>query len=109
MEFIKAKKSKPNPYQNKINNAYQHVQDIDNQKTTDSMIGSKEKHIVEQEKPNKFFFDQEKQKQKAVKDSKIQQNDETITLTADFEILKYCKTFFLNFYSKTQTNSELQQ
>ena len=30
MEFIKAKKSKPNPYQNKINNAYQHVQDIDN-------------------------------------------------------------------------------
>ena len=73
------------------------------------MIGSKEKHILEQEKPNKFFFDQEKQKQKAVKDSKIQQNDETITLTADFEILKYCKTFFLNFYSKTQTNSELQQ
>ena len=30
MEFIKAKKSKPNPYQNEINNAYQHVQDTDN-------------------------------------------------------------------------------
>ena len=73
------------------------------------MIGSKEKHILEQENPNKFFFDQEKQKQKVIKDSKIQQNDKTITLTADFEILKYCKTFFLNFYSETQTNSELQQ
>ena len=73
------------------------------------MIGSKEKHILEQVKPNKFFFDQEKQKQKIIKDSKIQQKHKTITLTADFEILKYCKTFFLNFYCKTQTNSELQQ
>lgn len=32
------------------------------------MIGSKEKHILEQVKPNKFFFDQEKQKQKVIKD-----------------------------------------
>ena len=32
-----------------------------------------------------------------------------MSLTNYFEILKYCKTFYFNLYSKTQTNSELQQ
>ena len=61
-QFITIEKTKPNPNQDKIQEAHQH-QDIDNYKISGSIIRSKEKMILEQEKPNKFFFEQEKQKQ----------------------------------------------
>ena len=51
--------------------------------------------ILEQEKPNKFFFDQEKQKQKTIKQLQTIKNDKMITLTNDFQILNYCKKIFL--------------
>ena len=62
--FINIEKTKQNLDQNKIGKARQHLQDIEKNKTTGSIIRSKEKLILEREKPNKFFFDQEKQKQK---------------------------------------------
>ena len=61
-QFITIEKTKPNPNQDKIQEAHQH-QDIDSYKISGSIIRSKEKMILEQEKPNKFFFEQEKQKQ----------------------------------------------
>ena len=63
-QFITIEKTKANPNQDKIQEAHQHLQDIDNYKISGSIIRSKEKMILEQEKPNKFFFHQEKQKQK---------------------------------------------
>ena len=53
--------------------------------------------ILEQEKPNKFFFDQEKQKQKTMKQLETIENDKIITLTNDLQILNYCKNFFSDF------------
>ena len=41
----------------------------------------------------KFFFDQEKQK--TLKQLQIIENDKIITWTNDFQILNYCKKFFL--------------
>ena len=66
-QFITIEKTKANPYQDKIQEAHQYLQDIDNYKISGSIIRSKEKMILQQEKPNKFFFDQEKQKQKTIK------------------------------------------
>lgn len=63
-EIIKNEKNKPNLDQHKINKAHQHLQDIENYKTTGSIMRNKEKIILEKEKPKNFFFDQEKQKQK---------------------------------------------
>ena len=53
--------------------------------------------ILEQEKSNKFFFDQEKQKQKqkTIKQLQTTENDKIITLTNDLQILNYCKKIFL--------------
>ena len=82
-------------------------QDINNYKTAGSIIRSKEKLILEQEKPNKFLFDQGKQKQKSKTIKQLQHttNNETKTITTDYEILKYCKNFFSNVYTKTKTNT----
>ena len=64
-----------NPNQDKIQEAHQQPQDIDNHKTSGSIIRSKEKIIPEHEKPNKFFSDQEKQKQKPIKQLQKIEND----------------------------------
>ena len=73
-------------------------------KITGSIIRSKEKIILEQEKPNNFCFDQEKQKQKTIKQLQNVQNNQTMIITNDFEIVKHCKDFFSTLYTKTQTN-----
>ena len=54
----------------------------------------------------KFFFDKEKQKHKTIKQLHDIQNNETKIITSDYEILKYCKIFFSNLYTKTQTNTK---
>ena len=110
-QFITIEKTKANPNQDKIQEAHQHLQDIDNYKISGSIIRSKEKMILEQEKPNKFFFDQEKQKQKqkTIKQLETIENDKIITLTNDFQILNYCKKFFSDLYTKTQTNAQIQE
>ena len=54
-------KIKNNPDQNKINKAHQHLQDIEAYKINGTILRSKEKVIVEQQKTKNFFFDQEKQ------------------------------------------------
>ena len=108
-QFITIEKTKANPNQDKIQEAHQHLQDIDNYKISGSIIRSKEKMILEQEKPNKFFFDQEKQKQKTIKQLQTIENDKIITLTNDFQILNYCKNLFSDLYTKTQTNAQIQE
>ena len=62
--FINTEKIKQNPNQHKTNKAQQHLEDIQNYKISSSIIRSKEKIILEQEKPNKFFFDKKKNKSK---------------------------------------------
>ena len=110
-QFITIEKTKANPNQDKIQEVHQHLQDIDNYKISGSIIRSKEKMILEQEKPNKFLFDQEKQKQKqkTIKQLQTTENDKIITLTNDFQILNYCKKVFSLLYTKTQTNAQIQE
>ena len=85
-QFLAIEKTKPNPNQDKIQEAHQYLPVTDNYKISGSKIRSKEKIILEQEKPSKFFFDQEKQKQKTIKQLEKIENDKIITLTNDFQI-----------------------
>ena len=85
-QFLAIEKTKPNPNQDKIQEAHQYLPVTDNYKISGSKIPSKEKIILEQEKPSKFFFDQEKQKQKTIKQLEKIENDKIITLTNDFQI-----------------------
>ena len=72
--IITVEKTKPNPNQDKIQEAHQRLQDIDNYKISGSIIRSKEEVILEQKKPNKFFFGLEKQKQKQKNNKTIRKN-----------------------------------
>ena len=108
-QILKSEKLKPNPNQNQINKIHNHLQDIQNYKDTGSIARSKEKLIIEQEKLNKFFFDQEKQKHKTIKQLKKIQNNETEIITSNSKILKYCKNLFSSLYTKTQTNIQIQE
>ena len=109
--FLNTEKMKQDPDLNKTNKAQNQLEDIQNFKDTGSIIRSREKLIIKQEKPNKYFFDHEKQKQKnkTIKQLQDTKNNETEIITSDYEILKYCKIFFSNLYTKTQTNIQIQK
>ena len=61
---ILLEKQKEIPNLNKIKELYNQLEDIQNYKKQGTIIRSKEKLILEQEQPNKYFFEQEKSKQK---------------------------------------------
>ena len=69
-QILKAK-IKISPNQKQTNTWQQELEDIENYKTQGTVIRNKEKIINNQEKPNKFFYQQEKQKQKNSKKIKI--------------------------------------
>ena len=64
ISYITQEKSKLTPNIEKINKYQQELNDIENYKTEGTIIRSKEKVILNEEKPNKYFYSQEKQKQK---------------------------------------------
>ena len=55
--------------------------------------------ILNEEKPNKYFYQIEKQKQ-AKKQIKQLQNEQNKILTTNLEILKECQKFYQNLYNK---------
>ena len=57
-------KQKEIPNLNKITELHNQLENIRNYKKQGTIIRSKEKLILDQEQPNKFFFEQEKSKQK---------------------------------------------
>ena len=61
--YITQEKSKLTPNIEKINKYQQELNEIENYKTEGTIIRSKEKVILNEEKPTKYFYTQEKQKQ----------------------------------------------
>ena len=59
--FIQKTKTRPNLKQIEI--WQQQIEDIENYKIQSTIIRSKEQFIINQEKPNEYFYQQEKQKQ----------------------------------------------
>ena len=71
---------------------------------------SKEKIIIEQERPKKYFFEQEKTKQKIKTINKLEivNNNKINKITNNFEILKECKKYCQTLYTKFPTNKQEQ-
>ena len=61
---ILLEKQKEIPNLNKIKELYNQLEDMQNYKKQGTIIRNKEKLILEQEQPYKYFFEQEKSKQK---------------------------------------------
>ena len=76
------------------------MQDIDNYKIHGTIIRRKEKIILNEEKQTKYFFIQEKQKNKNKKHIKSLQNQQGKILTTNSKILEECKNYFQNLYKK---------
>ena len=64
--------------------------------------------ILNEEKPNKYFYQIEKQKQ-AKKQIKQLQNEQNNTLTTNVEILKECQKFYQNLYNKQKNSLDTQK
>ena len=73
-----------------------------NQKTLKTVIRSKENIILHEEKPTKYFFLQEKQKQKK-KQITILENEQGKFLTKTSDILKECTNYCQKLYTKPKT------
>ena len=83
------------------------MEDIHNYKTHGTIIRSKEIIILNEEKPTKYFFIQEKQKQ-TKKHIKSLQNQQEKILTTNIEILQECKDYFQNLYKNKKHAKELK-
>ena len=70
IQNITTEKSKINPNTDIVNKNQQELNDIENFKINGTIIRSKEKIILNEEKPTKFFYAQEKQKQIKKNDTK---------------------------------------
>ena len=99
---INDEKLKPYPDYKKIEENQTELEDIDNYKTHGTIIRSKEKLILNEEKPTKYFYLQKKQKQNK-KQIKYLKNKEGKILATDSEILQECKNFFQKLYTKQNT------
>ena len=102
IQNITTEKSKINPNTDIINKNQQELNDIENFKINGTIIRSKEKIILNEEKPTKFFYAQEKQKQIKKTIQKLIDKEENI-LQNNEDILKECKNFYENLYKKSKT------
>ena len=101
IENINEEKLKPHPDYKKIEENQTELEDIDNYKIHGTIIRSKEKIILNEEKPTKYFFLQEKQKQNK-KHIKLLKNKQGKILTTNSEILQECKNYFSKLIDKTK-------
>ena len=101
MSVIDNEKTKVTPNQDNIDNWQKALNDIDHYKVQGPIIRSKEKIIINEEKPTKYFYQQEKQTKKHIN---YLQNESNIILKSNFKILKECK----NFYQQLHTSNFIQ-
>ena len=107
VKHIIEEKSKLQPNTRQIEKYQQTVQDIETYKTQGTTIRSKEQIILNEEKPTKYFFLQENQKQNK-KHTKIIINEQGETFQENSEILKECKNYFQKIYKKQETCEKTQ-
>ena len=90
---ILQEKIKTNPDKNKIEKWQRSIENLENYKTQGTVIRSKGRFIVTDEKSTKYFYQQEKQKQ-AKKQIKQLQNGQNKLPTTNSDILKECQNFY---------------
>ena len=95
--YITQEKSKLTLNIEKINKYRQEPNEIKNYKYEDTIIRSKEKVILNEEKPTKYFYSQEKQKQSNKNITTLIDDKENI-LQKNTDILNECKNFHQKLY-----------
>ena len=93
------------PEEPKITNWQNKIDDTENYKKQGTIIRSKEIKIVNEEIPNKFFFQQEQQKQSKKQITQLQ-NNRNKTLSTNTDILQECQNFYQKLYEK-QNNCKI--
>lgn len=78
------------------------LDNIENYKSQGTIIRSKQQTILNEEKPSKFFFLQEKQKQNK-KHIKLLLNEQGKLLKEQNEILQECQNYFQALYKNQET------
>ena len=95
------------PDETKIEIWQNSIDDIENYKKQGTVIRSKEMAIINEETPNKFFYQKEQHKQ-TKKQIKQLQDDQNKMLKTNLEISKECQKFYQTLYEK-QNNCEVSQ
>ena len=104
---INNEKSKPQPDTIKIEQYQINLEEIENYKKQGTTIRSKENIILNEEKPTKYFFIQEKTKAYKKHITCIQ-NEQGELLTTNSNTLKECKNYFQTLYTKHNTCEKTQ-
>ena len=104
---ILQEKNKINHETNKIEQWQRSIEDIENYKAQGTIIRSKERAIVNEEKPTKYFYQQERQNQ-AKKTNKITPKRKKLN-TTNLEILKECQKFDQKLYNKQNSGIQTQK
>ena len=106
-QTILQEKTKTQSNKSKIQNWQKKIDSIENYKKQGTIIRSKETQILNEEIPNKFFFQQEQQKQSKKQITQLQNNKKE-NLTINCKILKECQKFYQTLYEK-QNNCKITQ
>ena len=104
---ILTEKTKTVPTLKQIEIWQQKLDDIENHRIQGTIIRTKIKLIINQEKSSKYFYQQEKQKQ-LKKQIKLLTTDSNKILQTGLQILKECKKFYQNIYRTFQTCKKTQ-
>ena len=101
--YITQEKSKLTPNIEKINKYQQELNEIENYKTEGTIIRSKEKVRLNEEKPTKYFYTQEK---KTTKNKNITTliDEKGNILQKNTDILNECKNYYQKLYINQNTS-----
>ena len=106
-QTILQEKTKTQPNKSKIQNWQKKIDGIEIYKKQGTIIRSKETQIVNEEIPNKFFFQQEQQKQSEKQRTQLKNNKKE-NLTRNSKLLKGYQQFYQTLYEK-QNNCQIMQ
>ena len=87
------------------------LQNLQNEKQKGVQIRSKEKMILNEEKPTKHFYirEQQQQQKKTIQKLEITENNHTIEVTENKEILYAIHQYFTQVYTEIATEDTLQE
>ena len=87
------------------------LQNLQNEKQKGVHIRSREKMILNEEKPTKYFYlkEQQQQQRKTIQKLQIMDDNHIMEITENKDILQAIHQFFAELYTEQQTNETLQE
>ena len=101
------KMDETNPNMIELKNLYNQLHQIENKWLSGVIIRSREEIVLNQEKPTKLFFAQEKIQQEKKNITTINTGD--TTHTDPQQIMQYLHDFYFTLYQKHETNEDTEK